>query len=121
MPRGRSKVYYVSDLVTGFDSTGATAFMGFVMEIPDDLVAQAGLGWNSTPPALMPSGIRLPKRIRPRHMVGVDSAGHRVRAIVARTAATDWANPAATWTFVDNNGTVQTATVTGFVGEAATR
>jgi len=118
---GRTKVYYESDILKMFDSTGAVVDGQFVVDEPNNLVAQAGLGLSATPPsALAPLGIKLPKRCRPRHMVGVSSTGKRVRVIVGKLSASDWGNASATWTYIDNFGGTQTATVTGFVGEAAT-
>lgn len=121
MAEGRTKVYYKSDLVPMFDSTGAAIDGQFVVDMPNNLVAEASLGWSASPPsALGPTGIRLPKRIRPRHAVGVSPAGKRVRAVVATTAADLWTGTATTWTYIDNFGATITATRTGLVGEAAT-
>jgi hypothetical protein len=121
MAEGRTKVYYESDILTMFDSTGATINAQFVADEPNNLVAQAELGWSSTPPTVLgPEGIKLPKRVRPRHAVGISSTGKRVRVLIATLAATLWRDPTGTWTYIDNNGATQTATVTGFVGEAAT-
>jgi len=121
MPEGRTKVYYQSDLLTMFDSTGAAIGAQFVADQPNNLVAQAELGWSATAPVPAgPLGIKLPKRVRPRHAIGVNATGKRVRVIIATTTATLWRNPVGTWTYIDNFGATQTATVTGFVGEAAT-
>ena len=121
MAEGRTKAYYVSDILTVFDDTGAGAPAQFVVDVPNNLVAQsAALGWSTTPPTTVPSGIKLPKRLRPRHVVGVNSTGKRVRATVATLTADLWATPGGTWTYIDNFGATQTATVTGLVGEAAT-
>jgi uncharacterized protein affecting Mg2+/Co2+ transport len=56
----------------------------------------------------------------PRHAIGVDATGHRVSVTIADVGADLWTGVATTWTFIDNNGGAQTATVTGLVGEAAT-
>jgi len=118
---GRTKVYYESDILTMFDSTGATINAQFVVDEPNNLVAQAELGWSAAPPsAIGPAGIKLPKRVRPRHAVGVNATGKRIKVLIATLAATLWRNPVGTWTYIDNFGATQTATVTGFVGEAAT-
>lgn len=84
------------------------------MDVPNNLYAEAGLGWT----AATAGAPRSPRRFTPRHVVGVDTTGHRVRAIVADTGADLWTGVASTWTFIDNNGATQTATVTGLVGEA---
>jgi len=63
---------------------------------------------------------RLPKRLRPRHAVGVNPGGKRVRVTVMNVTATLWTRVASTWTYIDNFGGSQTATVTGLVGEAVT-
>lgn len=120
MAEGRTKVYYVSDIVKVFDDTGSNAFAAFVVDVPNNLVAQSNLGWSATVPAGLPPGVKLPKRVRPRHAVGVNSGGKRVKATIATVTSTLWANATGTWTYIDNNGATQTATVTGFVGEAAT-
>lgn len=120
MAEGRTKVYYVSDLVKVFDDTGAAADAAFVVSEANNLVAEASLGWSVTPPAGVPTGIRLPRRIKPRHAIGVGAGGKRVRAICATTACDLWTGAATTWTYIDNFGATQTATRTGLVGEAAT-
>jgi len=86
------------------------------VDVPNNLYAEAALGWT----AETANAPRKPGRMRLRHAVGVDATGHRVRAIVADVTATLWTGAATTWTFIDNNGGAQTATVTGLVGEAAT-
>jgi hypothetical protein len=86
------------------------------VDVPNNLYAEAALGWT----AATANAPRSPRRLKLRHAIGVDSSGHRVRAVVADLTATLWTGGATTWTFIDNNGTTQTATVTGLVGEAAT-
>jgi hypothetical protein len=108
MARGRTLATYTTDL----------PFLPAVVnvDVPNNLYGEASLGWT----AATAGAPRSPKRMKPRHAVGVDATGHRVRAIVASTAATLWTGAATTWTFIDNNGGAQTATVTGLVGEAGT-
>lgn len=108
MARGRTLATYNTDL----PFLPATVNI----DVANNLYAEAALGWT----AATPGAARSPRRMRPRHAIGVDATGHRVRAIVASTAATLWTGAANTWTFIDNNGGTQTATVTGLVGEAAT-
>lgn len=86
------------------------------VDIPNNLFGEASLGWT---PATA-GAPRSPRRFKPRHAVGVDTTGHRVRAIVADVTADLWTGVATTWTFIDNFGATQTATVTGLVGEAGT-
>jgi len=108
MARGRTLATYATDLF----------FLPaqINIDVPNNLFAEASLGWT----AATAGAPRSPKRMTPRHAVGVDSTGHRVRVIVATTAAGLWTGADTTWTFIDNNGTTQTATVTGLVGEAGT-
>lgn len=86
------------------------------IDVPNNLFAEASLGWT----AATPTAPRSPRRFSPRHVVGVDATGHRVRVIVADPGADLWTGAATTWTFIDNNGATQTATRTGLVGEAGT-
>lgn len=120
MAEGRTKAYYQSDILTVFDDSGAGVKAQFQVDVPNNLFAQAAaLGWAG-PDATKPTGLKLPKRCTPRHVVGTTPTGKRVRAIVATTAANLWATPGGTWTFVDNSGATINATVTGLVGEKAT-
>lgn len=107
MPRGRTLSTYNTDLY----------FLPaqINIDVPDNLVAQASLGWT----AATPGAPRTPVRMKPRHAVGVDSTGRHVRVVVADLTATLWTGAATTWTFIANDGTVVTATVTGLVGEKA--
>lgn len=86
------------------------------IDVPNNLYAEAALGWTSA----TAGAPRSPRRFTPRHVVGVDATGHRVKVIVADQTADLWTGVATTWTFIDNNGGAQTATVTGLVGEAGT-
>jgi hypothetical protein len=116
---GRSTVYYRSDIIKMFDNTGAPQKAQFAVSVPNNLVAQAELGWVGAD-ATLPTGVKLPKRLRPRHVVGVSPAGKRIRAVVASDLASIWGTSPATWTYIDNFGATITATATGYVGEAAT-
>lgn len=86
------------------------------IDVPNNLFAEASLGWT----AATAGAPRSPRRMTPRHAVGVDATGHRVRVTIASTGADLWTGVANTWTYIDNFGATQTATVTGLVGEAAT-
>lgn len=108
MARGRTLATYNTDLPF------LPAKVNF--DVPNNLFAEASLGWT----AATAGAPRSPRRFTPRHAVGVDATGKRVRAIVADTGADLWTGVATTWTFIDNNGGAQTATVTGLVGEAGT-
>lgn len=57
------------------------------------------------------------KRLKPRHVIGTDGAGHRSKQIVADIGANLWTGIASQWT--DTKGTLWT--VTGYVGESRTR
>jgi hypothetical protein len=126
MAEGRTKAYYESDILLMNDglagaTPGSPINAQFVVDVPNNLFGQANLAWNAVAPIPTgPTGIKLSKRLRPRHAIGVTSTGRRVRVIVPHTSASLWRNPAGTWTFIDNFGATITATVTGFVGEAAT-
>jgi hypothetical protein len=107
MAEGRTKATYVSDLA------GAS----FNIDSPNNLFAQtAVLGMT----AGVGTQTRLPKRLRPRHAIGVSPSGKSVRVIVMDVTATLWTRVASTWTYIDNFGATITATVTGLVGEALT-
>jgi hypothetical protein len=87
------------------------------IDIPNNLVAQAELGWT----AATPGAPRSPKRMTPRHAIGVNAAtGRRGRVICATDVCDLWTGVANTWTSIQNDGTVLTMTVTGKVGEKAT-
>ena len=86
------------------------------VDVPNNLFAEASLGWT----AATAGAPRSPKRMTPRHVIGVDATGHRVRVTVASLTADLWTGVANTWTYIDNDGGTQTATKTGQVGEAAT-
>lgn len=107
MAEGRTKATYTSDIL------GA----GFNFDSPNNLYAQTAL-LGVTPG--VGTQTRLPKRLRPRHAIGVSPAGKRVRVVIFDVTATIWTRAAATWDYIDNFGTTITATVTGLVGEAVT-
>lgn len=119
MAEGRSSVFYYSDIIKVFDDSGAPVAAQFATKVPNNLVAQGEFGWAGAT-AGRPAGVKLPKGMKPRHVVGLSPSGKRVRAIVASTAATIWGTAGATWTYIDNAGSTITATATGYVGEAAT-
>jgi len=107
MPRGRTLATYHTDLP--FLPADVN------MDVPDNLFAEASLGWT----AATAGAPRKPVRFTPRHVVGVDSTGRHGRVIVADLAADLWTGIANTWTIIANDGTVVTMTKTGQVGEAA--
>lgn len=119
MAQGRTKKWYISDLITVYDNTGAGAPAQFAFMVPNNLVAQPELGWQG-PPATVPTALRRPRAFVPRHVLGVTSTGDRVRAIVADPTSDLWTAVDPNWTFIDNAGAVTTATRTGRVGERAT-
>jgi hypothetical protein len=107
MARGRTSATYASDILG----------VHFNIDTPNNLYAQtAVLGMS----AGSPTQTRLPKRLRPRHAIGVDATGHRVKVTVMDITATLWTRAVTTWTYIDNFGATQTATLTGLVGEAVT-
>lgn len=107
MARGRTSATYASDILG----------MDFNISTPNNLYAQtAVLGMT----AGSPTQTRLPKLLKPRHAEGLDATGRRVNVIVMDVTATLWTRAVTTWTFIDNFGATQTATLTGLVGEAVT-
>lgn len=112
---GRTLAVYETDSRSSIPSA-------FAFDVPDNLFAQAALGWVA-----LTSGTGYPsryKRLRPRHVEGAyvntDGVVKRVKAIVATTAADLWTGAATTWTYVDSGGNTNTATLTGYVGEKVT-
>jgi hypothetical protein len=91
----------------------------FEVSEPTEYVAETSRGWaiNSFPSGFTP---RLPKRLTPRHVIGVGPGGETRRAIVADTSADLWVAIAATFTSESADGTDLVCTVTGYVGEAVT-
>lgn len=87
------------------------------VDVPNNLYGEAALGWT----AATANAPRSPRRFKPRHAIGVDPAGHRVKVIIADVTATLWTGAATTWTFIDNGGNALVATVTGLVGESGTK
>lgn len=108
MARGRTLSTYATDLY--FLPAQVN------IDVPDNLAAQASLGWT----AATAGAARRPARFTPRHAVGVDAGGHHGRVIVADSAADLWTGVASTWDSINNDGTTSTYTVTGLIGEAAT-
>lgn len=108
MARGRTPGDYKTDLY--FLPAHIT------VDVPNNLFAEANLKWV----AAVAGTPRTPGRVTHRHAVGIDATGHRARVIVPDVTADLWTGAATTWTFIDNNGGAQTATVTGLVGEAGT-
>ncbi len=87
------------------------------IDVPNNLYAEASLGWT----AATANAPRSPRRLTPRHAIGRNAAtGRRARVVVADVAGTLWTGAATTWTSIQNDGTVHTYTVTGLVGEKAT-
>lgn len=110
MAAGRTLATYTTDLY----------FLPAVVniDVPNNLFAQVPLGWT----AATANAPRSPRRMTPRHAIGVNAAtGRRGRVIIADLTATLWTGAATTWDSIQNDGTVLTFTVTGLVGEKATK
>lgn len=88
----------------------------FTRRVDDNLYDQAVLGWTAPIGGELP----LPSSVRPRHAVGVDATGRRHTVVVPDTASDLWTRTVVVWDFIDGAGVVQTATLTGQVGEAVT-
>ncbi len=95
--------------------------LGLLFEVsePTEYVAETSRGWaiNAFPAGFTP---RLPKRLTPRHVIGVGPGGETRRAIVADVTATLWTAVAPTFTSESADGTDLVCTVTGYVGEKVT-
>lgn len=101
--RGRAWCIYLSD-----------AGVRYAVQVDDDYANEPARGWTRTSdPTVRP----LPRRWRPRYVVGQDELGHRITARVGTTTATLWTNPAATFTFEASDLTRHTATVFRRIGE----
>jgi len=107
MARGRTLATYKTDLY--FLPAEVN------IDVPNNLFAEASLKWT----AATAGAPRKPRRFKPRHAVGVDSTGRHMRVVIADVTADLWTGVATTWTFIDNFGATDTATVTGLVGEKA--
>jgi hypothetical protein len=109
MARGRTKGKYITDGHTGEPA-------GFTFQVPDNLYANADLGWT----AAVSGETTHPKNFKPRHIEGIDVAGHRHSLVAPDPTADLWTGVVTTWTGIANDGTTYTATATGYVGEAYT-
>lgn len=108
MARGRTLAAYATDLYFLPSQVN--------VDVPNNLYANTDLGWAPK----VAGAPRSPRRFKPRHAIGVDTTGRRVRVVIADIAADLWTGAATAWAFIDNNGATQTATVTGLVGESGT-
>ncbi len=102
------KALYTSDIL----GPGTT----FTTRVDDHFFTQAGLDWSAPVGGEVP----LPRTLRPRHAVGVDTSGRRHSVRVATTAADLWTRTVVTWQILDDTGSLDTVTLTGLVGEAVT-
>jgi hypothetical protein len=107
MARGRTKALYTPEL---------TGYNPFCVDVPDNLYAEASLGWTACPAGTS----RKYEAFKMRRVHGIDATGHRVSVTVADATADLWTGVATTWTFLGNDGTSQTATRTGRTSEAGT-
>jgi len=109
MPAARSthRSIYASDLL-GVD---------FARRVDDHLFTQAPLGWLPVAGGELP----MPRTMKPRHVLGLDTSGRRHSVVVATVTADLWAAPTVnTWQILDDTGTLDTVTPTGLVGESLT-
>ena len=110
MAAGRTPGRYITDLY----------FLpaGFSVDVPNNLFAQANLGWG----AASPTEAKTAGKVTHRHAVGLDPVtGRRFRATIPDLAAPIWTGAATTWDVIQNDGTTLTVTVTGLVGEKASK
>jgi hypothetical protein len=107
MTRVVHKAVYASDILA----------QNFIKKVDDHLYTQTGaLGWA------VPAGgeLPMPRTLRARHAVGVDTSGRRHSVIVADTTADLWTRTVETWNILDDAGATDAVTLTGLVGEAVT-
>lgn len=102
------KALYVSDILGPGTS--------FTRRVDDHFFTQAALGWAAPVGGELP----LPRTVKPRHAVGVDTSGRRHSVVVADTGADLWTRVATTWNILDDTGALDAVTLTGLVGEAVT-
>lgn len=103
------KGLYVSDILGPGTS--------FLKRVDDHLFTQtAALGWAAPVGGELP----LPRTVKPRHGVGVDTSGRRHSVVVATTSADLWTRSTVNWQILDDAGALDTVTLTGLVGEAVT-
>jgi hypothetical protein len=107
MAAGRTLATYATDIF------GLPAHIN--VDVPNNLFAEASLGWT----AATAGAPRKPARMTLRHVLGVTATGKRGRRIVATTAADLWTGVANTFDAIANDGSTETFTVTGRVGEKA--
>jgi hypothetical protein len=88
------------------------------IDVPNNLYADTHLGWTAAGAGIP----RSPRRMTPRHAVGFNAAtGRRGRVIVPDIASDIWTGTTTTWDMIQNDGTALTMTITGLVGEKATK
>ena len=104
--RNTHKGIYASDILA----------TNFQRRVDDHFFTQANLGWTPAIGGELP----IPRGLRPRHAEGVDASGRRHAVVVPDTAADLWTRTALTWQILADDGTLQTVTLTGQVGEAVT-
>jgi hypothetical protein len=105
--RATHKGVYASDILV----------TNFTRRVDDHLFTQtAALGWTAPVGGELP----LPGTMRPRHAVGIDTAGRRHSVVVAAITAALWSRTTLNWTILDDAGATDTVTLTGLVGEAIT-
>ena len=85
----------------------------FTRRVDDHLFSQSVLGWFAPAGGELP----LPRGLIPRRAVGVEADGRRHTVVVARVDADLWTRASLQWYVLDDTGTLQTVTATGYVGE----
>jgi hypothetical protein len=104
--RNTHKAVYTSDILA----------TDFLRRVDDHLYTQTALGWTAPGGGELP----IPRTLRPRHVVGIDTSGRTHSVVVATVGADLWTRAATTWQILDDTGSLDTVTMTGEVGEAVT-
>jgi hypothetical protein len=103
MPRGMTPGTYTSD--------GGTDYR---YNTDRDRFADGTFGWTAASIALN----RLPRGCTPRHVTGVSAtSGYRGTAVVPVVTADVWTGAATTFDIEATDGTTDTMTITGRIGE----
>lgn len=100
--RGRQPGVYITDSAATYKT-----------QVDSDRFADVNFGWT-TPGGALP---QMPRGFKPRHVVGIDTAGRYCTATVPDVTADIWTGTATTFSVEGDDAVVYTATVTGKFGE----
>lgn len=83
------------------------------MQVDSDRFTETGFSW-ATPTGALP---QLPRGFKPRHVVGIDTAGFHGSAVVPTLTSTIWTGAATVFNIEGDDGVTYVATVTNKFGE----